>query len=90
MINEGNSMKAINYIARVLPDGHLSLPEDIKEEMRLSINSRVKVILEREMHRERAIKAFGAWSEHRDIKRGTEYVEKIRAEWRDRTERIDE
>ncbi len=40
-------MKAINYIAKVLPDGHLSLPEDIKKEMGLIVNSTVKITLEK-------------------------------------------
>jgi len=35
-------MKAINYTAKVFPDGHLSLPEDIKEEMDLIVNSTVR------------------------------------------------
>lgn len=81
-------MKVINYTARVLPDGHLSLPEEIKKEIGLEINSIVKVILERGVHREKAIKAFGAWSGRSDIKGGTEYVEKTRAEWNERTKRI--
>ena len=82
-------MKAIKYIAKVLPDGHLSLPEEIKEKMGLAANSRVKVVLEREVQREKEIEAFGAWSERRDIKDGVEYVEKMRAGWSERTARID-
>ena len=33
----GNSQ--VKYIANVLPDGHLSLPEEIKEKMGLAANS---------------------------------------------------
>ncbi|KAF5424239.1 MAG: hypothetical protein C5S41_05535 [Candidatus Methanomarinus sp.] len=40
-------MKVINYTAKVLPDGHLSLPEDIKKEMGLIVNSTVKITLEK-------------------------------------------
>lgn len=83
-------MKNIKYIAKVLPDGHLSLPEEIKEKMGLTANSRVKVVLEREVQREKAIGAFGAWSERSDIKDGVEYVEKVRAGWNKRTARIDD
>jgi len=75
------------YIAKILPDGHLSLPEEIKKKMGLTANSRVN--LEREAKREKAIEAFGAWSERSDIKDGVEYVEKMRAGWRGRTARID-
>jgi bifunctional DNA-binding transcriptional regulator/antitoxin component of YhaV-PrlF toxin-antitoxin module len=82
-------MNAIKYIATVLPDGHLSLPEEIKEKMGLAANSRVKVVLEREAKREKAIEAFGAWSERSDIKDGVEYIEKMRAGWSERTARID-
>lgn len=82
-------MKAIEYIAKVLPDGHLSLPEEIKEKMGLSANSRVKVVLEREAKREKAIEAFGTWSDRSDIKDGVEYVEEMRAGWSERTARID-
>jgi bifunctional DNA-binding transcriptional regulator/antitoxin component of YhaV-PrlF toxin-antitoxin module len=80
-------MKAMTYIAKVLPDGHLSLPEEIKEKMGLTANSRVKVVLEREAQREKALEAFGAWSEREDIKSGVEYVEEIRAGWNKRTAR---
>lgn len=82
-------MKAIKYIAKVLPDGHLSLPEEIKEKMKLSANSKVKVILEIESQREKAIESFGAWSERSDIKNGVEYLENIRSGWSERTVRID-
>lgn len=82
-------MKTVKYIAKVLPDGHLSLPEEIREKMGLVANSRVKVVLEREIQREKVIEAFGAWSERSDIKDGVEYVEKARAGWDKRTARID-
>lgn len=78
--------KAINYSAKVLPDGHLSLPEEIRKEMGLAVHSIVKVTLEIDRRREKAIKAFGAWSDRKDIKDGTEYAKKIRAEWDERTE----
>ncbi len=82
-------MKAIEYIAKVLPDGHLSLPEEIREKMGLAANSRVKVVLEREAQKEKAIEAFGTWSDRSDIKDGVEYVEEMRAGWSERTARID-
>ncbi|MCK5217675.1 MAG: hypothetical protein KAJ93_07795 [Methanosarcinales archaeon] len=82
-------MKAINYIAKVLPDGHLSLPEDIKKEMGLIVNSTVKITLEKKNRKDEAIRAFGVWSERTDIKNGTEYIEKIRTGWNKRSKRID-
>jgi bifunctional DNA-binding transcriptional regulator/antitoxin component of YhaV-PrlF toxin-antitoxin module len=83
-------MKAMTYIAKVLPDGHLSLPEEIKEKMGLTANTRVKVVLEREAQREKALEAFGSWAEREDIKDGVAYVEAIRAGWDKRTARLEQ
>jgi bifunctional DNA-binding transcriptional regulator/antitoxin component of YhaV-PrlF toxin-antitoxin module len=81
-------MTTINYSAKVLPDGHLSLPEEIIEKLGLAINSTVEVTLKIDRRREGAIKAFGAWAERTEIKDGVEYVSKIREEWNERTETI--
>jgi len=81
-------MKNINYSAKVLPDWHLSLPEEIIKKFGLAINSRVEVTLKLDPKKENAIKAFGAWSERTDIKDGVDYVSKIRAEWNNRTETV--
>ncbi|VUT24991.1 MAG: hypothetical protein MOIL_00799 [Candidatus Methanolliviera sp. GoM_oil] len=40
MYKGGEIMKAVEYIANVLPDGHLSLPEEIKEKMRAGWSER--------------------------------------------------
>ncbi|MEA2033880.1 MAG: hypothetical protein U9N40_00060 [Euryarchaeota archaeon] len=82
-------MKTINYTAKILPDGHIPLPEKIKKEMGLAVNSVVRITLERDTPRENAIKAFGAWSEKSEIKGGVEYVDDIRSGWDKRTKRID-
>jgi hypothetical protein len=83
-------MTTINYSAKVLPDGHLSLPEEIIEKLGLAINSTVEVTLKIDRKRELAIKAFGAWSEKNDIKDGVDYVSRIRKEWNERTETIND
>jgi len=83
-------MRAINYSAKVLPDGHLSLPEEIIEKMGLAINSTVDVTLRINTRRRRAIKAFGAWAERTEIRDGAEYVSKIRTEWDKRAETIND
>jgi bifunctional DNA-binding transcriptional regulator/antitoxin component of YhaV-PrlF toxin-antitoxin module len=82
-------MKTINYTAKVLPDGHISLPYEIKEAMGLAVDSVVKITLERDVQKESAMKAFGVWSERSEIKGGIEYVEAIRSGWDKRTKRID-
>ncbi len=82
-------MKTINYTAKVLPDGHISLPYEIKEAMGLAVDSVVKITLERDMQKENAMEAFGVWSERNEIKGGIEYVDDIRSGWDKRTKRID-
>ena len=82
-------MKTINYTAKILPDGHISIPEKIKKEMGLAVNSVVRVTLESDTSRENIIKAFGAWSERSEIKDGVAYVEDRRSGWDKRTKRID-
>ena len=82
-------MKTINYTAKVLPDGHISLPYEIKEAMGLAVDSVVKITLERDVQKESVMKAFGIWSERSEIKGGIEYVEDIRSGWDKRTKRID-
>ena len=41
-------MKAYEYYAEVLPDGHLSLPEELREKIRRDAKVRVMVLLEDE------------------------------------------
>ena len=79
-------MKSVNYTAKILSDGHLSIPQEIRQELDLSVNTLVKVTLKIDTRREKAIKAFGAWSDRTDIKNGIEYTEKIRSEWNERKE----
>ncbi len=38
-------MKVIEYIGEVLPDGHLSLPDEIQKELELSPHSSVRVTI---------------------------------------------
>jgi bifunctional DNA-binding transcriptional regulator/antitoxin component of YhaV-PrlF toxin-antitoxin module len=72
-----------------LPDGHISLPYEIKEAMGLAVDSVVKITLERDVQKENAMEAFGVWSERNEIKGGIEYVDDIRSGWDKRTKRID-
>ena len=74
-------MKVINYTVKVLPDGHISLPHEIKEALGLAVNSVVRITLEKDMRKENALKAFCIWSERSEIKGGIEYVEDIRSRW---------
>lgn len=39
-------MKAYEYYAEILPDGHLSIPDDLKEKLKLDSKVRVMLFLE--------------------------------------------
>ncbi len=41
-------MKAYEYYADVLPDGHLSIPEDLREKLKADSKVRVMLLLEDE------------------------------------------
>ena len=69
-------MKAINYIAKVLPDGHLSLPEDIKKEMGLIVNSTVKITLEKKFARMRLSGVLGSGPKEPTLKTGPNILRK--------------
>lgn len=61
----------VEYKAKVLPDGHLSCPEDIKKRLRLSNGTEVKVIIsvERkisESETEKKTGFCGIWQDDRD------------------------
>ena len=41
-------MKAYEYFAEVLPDGHLSIPEDLKEKLKSDSKIRVMLLIDDE------------------------------------------
>jgi len=56
-------MATVEYKAKLLPDGHLSCPENVRKKVRLEEGSEVKVIMEIENRRETLEKEKGATSE---------------------------
>jgi len=42
----GSSMKAYEYYGEILPDGHLSLPEDLREKLKSDSKIRVMLLLD--------------------------------------------
>jgi hypothetical protein len=42
---EGNRMKTYEYYAEILEDGHLSIPENIRDEVKAKAETKIKVIL---------------------------------------------
>ena len=53
----------------------------------MTIYSTEEATLKLDLKRERAKKAFGAWSKRNDIKDGARYVSDIREEWNKRSKR---
>jgi bifunctional DNA-binding transcriptional regulator/antitoxin component of YhaV-PrlF toxin-antitoxin module len=45
VVKELGIMKVIEYIGEVLPDGHLSLPDEVQKELGLGPHSSVKVTI---------------------------------------------
>jgi predicted exporter len=41
-------MKAYEYVGKVLSDGHLSLPENLKDKLKTDLNTRVMLLVEDE------------------------------------------
>ncbi|MBL0701936.1 MAG: hypothetical protein JJV91_00450 [Desulfosarcina sp.] len=57
-------MEKIEYIAEVLPDGHLSLPESIIKQLRLKAYSKLRVQIQFEKKTKRGLSRFcGQWQD---------------------------
>lgn len=55
-------MEKIEYIAEVLPDGHLSLPENIIKKLKLKAHSKLRVQIQPEEKAKRSLARFcGQW-----------------------------
>ena len=58
----------IEYKAKILSDGHLSLPDNIKERLHLKSDDIVKVIVTKVVNKkpsERFLVTFGSWEDER-------------------------
>jgi bifunctional DNA-binding transcriptional regulator/antitoxin component of YhaV-PrlF toxin-antitoxin module len=58
----------IEYKAKILSDGHLSLPDNIKEKLYLKSDDIVKVIVTKVVNKkqsERFLATFGSWEDER-------------------------
>ena len=55
-------MEKIEYIGEVLPDGHLSLPEDVIKQLRLKAHSKLHVQVQLKNRAKRDLSRFcGQW-----------------------------
>ena len=59
-------MKAYEYFGEILPDGHLSLPEDLKEKLKTDSKIRVMLLLDEDE------KAWGNLATSQFLKRYSE------------------
>lgn len=58
----------IEYKAKILSDGHLSLPDNIRERLHLKSDDMVKVIVTKVVNKkpsERFLATFGSWEDER-------------------------
>jgi hypothetical protein len=60
-------LDSIEYIAEVLPDGHLSLPTEISGRLNLKTYTRVRISIQKENAAGKNLKRFcGKWQDIRD------------------------
>lgn len=75
----------LEYDAKILPDGHLPLPDKIKERLHLKSDDTVKIIVVKEYAKKpsaRFLATFGSWDDKRmpeKIKRLAAAHKKVRA-----------
>ncbi len=58
-------MKKNEYIAKVLPDGHLSLPPAIANRLSLKVNSEIRIIIIAETAKNGLNRFCGKWQDER-------------------------
>ncbi len=59
-------MSIIEYIAEILPDGHLSLPEEIRKKLNLKVHSRLHIALFPLKENKGLTRFCGKWQDKRD------------------------
>ncbi len=57
-------MEKIEYIGKVLPDGHLSLPKSIIKKLKLKVHSKLRVQIQQEKKTKQGLSRFcGQWQD---------------------------
>ena len=60
-------METYEYIAEMLPDGHLSIPESIIKGLKLKSHSKLRIsILPVDVKKKNLTRFFGKWQDDRD------------------------
>lgn len=73
--------KSVEYLAELLPDGHLSLPDDIRKKLKRMSAKKVRVSIELEDGRAgKDHPAFGIWSDRVAEGSSAEIAEGLRKE----------
>lgn len=58
-------MEKIEYIGEVLPDGHLSLPDDIAKQLKLKAHSKLRIRIEPQKQSKQDLTQFcGQWQDN--------------------------
>ena len=72
--------KCMEYVAELLPDGHLSLPEEIKKRLRRASakSFKVSINVEAKKRSKEHHPAFGIWSDRDVSESSVELAAKIR------------
>ncbi len=73
-------LKAVEYLANVLSDGHLSIPDEIRKKLKHISKKKVKVSIEVvSLHGvKRKHPAFGIWADRLSGKSSVEIAEELR------------
>lgn len=72
--------RAVEYLADILPDGHLSIPDEIRNKLKHISKKKVKVSIEVESIREVKKKhpAFGIWADRLSGDSSADIAEELR------------
>ena len=82
-------METVEYIAEVLPDGHLSVPEEIIKKLNLKSHSKIRISILPIQTKKKGLTRFcGKWQDERKAKKIVEDIYKSRIK-NTRSERIE-
>ena len=83
-------VKAVEYLANILPDGHLSIPDEIRRKLKKISKKKVRVSIEIEASRgvEKKHPAFGIWADLLPEDSSAEIAEELRNQIESRADGI--
>ena len=83
-------VKVVEYLANILPDGHLSIPDEIRKKLKQISKKKVKVFIEIGAIRvvEKKHPAFGRWADLLPEDSSAEIAEELRNQIESRADGI--